>query len=349
MTVPPKSNARIRRIGVIVLVLFTLIASGALLFYNAVQSTPLEVGSVRAEDATAETTAAPELMLNGEAAFISDRDGNWEVYVIESDASAPRNITNHPKQDWFPSYALNGEKLTILSDRTGEAAPVLTNPDGTGTETLSILGAITTLFGQGLLDWDPQYPPPNSAVDSALLWVSLRDFNLEVYVLPDTATPDAFNRYTAGFAYDWFPAWSPDGAQIIFTSERDGNLEIYLTPSAFSTTGADQTRLTDNAVDDLYAVWSLAGDRLLFVSERERLLTDGFLDLYVMNPDGSAVAALGETVFEGDPSWSPDGTQMLYMSNRDGDFELYLRDSASGAERQLTDNEYDDLFPIWRP
>lgn len=349
---------RFRRILTGALVLLVMVIIGALLIYVLLQTAPVTVNTVRSEetpDATAEATDEPAADLQiagggaGEIAFLSNRDGNWEIYAISGDASSPRNITNHPANDWFASYALNGEKMTILSDRSGQPAPVLTNPDGTEAEELTVFGAITTLIGQRLIDWDPQWPPKGTVHENALLWVSLRDLNLEVYMLSDTAAPDSFNRYTVGFAYDWFPAWSPDGTQIAFTSERDGNLEIYVMPAAFTAAGADQTRLTNEPADDIYAVWSLDGEKLLFVSERETSLLDGFFDLYLMDADGSEAQPLGETIFEGDPSWSPDGSQMVYMSNRDGDFELYLRDVASGAERQLTDNDADDLFPIWRP
>ncbi len=362
----PRTPRRALRRRVLLLagaLLLALVGAAALLYY-AIQTAPVRVNTVRAADdepgataaeatadATAEATAA-DLRIDGGSGmlgFISNRDGNWEVYVMTGDGSDPLNVSNHPADEWFPNWSLDGSRLTMISSRTGDTAPVLVRPDGSDPQELTVFGAITTLFGAGLLDWDPVYPPSSSAASSAFAWVSLRDLNLEVYLMPDTASPQVFNRYTAGFAYDWFPAWSPDGSRIAFSSERDGNLEVYVMPTAFSAVNADQTRLTDNPADDLYAVWSLDGTQLLFVSERERSLLDGYFDLYVMNADGTDQRPLGDAVFEGDPSWSPDGRQMVYMSNRDGDWDLYLVDLSSGAERNLTNNDADDLFPIWRP
>ncbi|MDX1664721.1 MAG: choice-of-anchor X domain-containing protein, partial [Candidatus Promineifilaceae bacterium] len=48
------------------------------------------------------------------------------------------------------------------------------------------------------------------------------------------------------------------------------------------------------------------------------------------------------------PMWSPDGTQLLFSSDRDGDFEIYLR-QAGGEEIQLTDNNSADIHPEWAP
>ncbi len=45
---------------------------------------------------------------------------------------------------------------------------------------------------------------------------------------------------------------------------------------------------------------------------------------------------------------SPDGRQMVFASDRDGDWEIYVRDR-DGSVRQLTDNDYDDRNPVWSP
>ena len=46
--------------------------------------------------------------------------------------------------------------------------------------------------------------------------------------------------------------------------------------------------------------------------------------------------------------WSPDGRQMVFASDRDGDWEIYVRDR-DGSVRQLTNNDYDDRNPVWSP
>ncbi|MEP5611764.1 MAG: biopolymer transporter TolR, partial [Cyclobacteriaceae bacterium] len=49
------------------------------------------------------------------------------------------------------------------------------------------------------------------------------------------------------------------------------------------------------------------------------------------------------------PSWSPDGKQIVFNSNRDGDDEIYvIRVDGSGL-RQLTNNDDDDYTPFWSP
>ncbi len=38
-------------------------------------------------------------------AFVSDRDGNWEIYVMDADGSNPTSLTNNPADDFFPAWS----------------------------------------------------------------------------------------------------------------------------------------------------------------------------------------------------------------------------------------------------
>ncbi len=49
------------------------------------------------------------------------------------------------------------------------------------------------------------------------------------------------------------------------------------------------------------------------------------------------------------PMVSPDGTKMLFQSNRDGDFDIYIMDLASREVTQLTDNTVSDRTAAWSP
>ena len=50
-----------------------------------------------------------------------------------------------------------------------------------------------------------------------------------------------------------------------------------------------------------------------------------------------------------DASFSPDGSQILFAANHDGDLEIYVVGADGSDQRQLTDNNGQDFFPSWSP
>ena len=55
-----------------------------------------------------------------------------------------------------------------------------------------------------------------------------------------------------------------------------------------------------------------------------------------------------DTANDGAAAWSPDGSRIAFVSDRDGDFEIYVMDAADGSDLQrLTDNTFLDAGPDW--
>ena len=53
-------------------------------------------------------------------AFVSTRDGNYEVYVMNLDGSHVQRITNSEERDDYPAWHSNGRQLVTVSERNGE-------------------------------------------------------------------------------------------------------------------------------------------------------------------------------------------------------------------------------------
>jgi Tol biopolymer transport system component len=279
---------------------------------------------------------------NREIAFVSNANGNWDIYSIDSSGKLT-NLTEvgegKSANDWFASWSLDSKQINFLSDRSGEVGPTQINPDGSNPRSLTVVSAIITLFGEGRLFWDP-----NWSSEGRMVWASLKDLNLELYLRDSDGSNEI--RLTNNPARDWFPAWSPDGKQIAFCSDREGNENIYV----MDIEGGEPRRLTDNPADDLRPIWSQDGQQIAFVNEREHELITGVVDLWVMEADGSNQRRLKpEIPFDSALWWSPDGTQAVYMSNREGDWNLYVQEADGENVRRLTESQADDIFPVWRP
>src|SRR6185369_12468243 len=110
------------------------------------------------------------------------------------------------------------------------------------------------------------------------------------------------------------PRWSFDGTKIVFASDRNGIAEIFV----MNSDGTGQTRLTTNAVVDGDPAFSPDGTKIAF----HRL--QPFFEIFLMNADGSNQTPLtnvGNNLF---PAFSPDGSNIAFMSDRDGNNEIYI-------------------------
>ncbi len=73
-------------------------------------------------------------------------------------------------------------------------------------------------------------------------------------------------------------------------------------------------------------------------------------EIAVMNGDGSGLRTLtNNTVYDGEPDWSPDGTQIAFESSHGGNFDLYIMNADGSNVRQLTTSERPDRHPDWSP
>jgi Tol biopolymer transport system component len=84
--------------------------------------------------------ANPEASPDGKkVAFMSQRDGNWEIYVVDLDGTVKR-LTTNGANDGLPIWSPDGQTIAFASDRDGEWAIWAMNPDGSNQRVLFPLG-----------------------------------------------------------------------------------------------------------------------------------------------------------------------------------------------------------------
>jgi hypothetical protein len=72
-------------------------------------------------------------------AFMSRRDGNWEIYVVASNGSGLQRLTNDPGEDGLPAWSPDGKAIAFISSRGGSWAMWAMAPNGTGQRLLFAL------------------------------------------------------------------------------------------------------------------------------------------------------------------------------------------------------------------
>ena len=150
-------------------------------------------------------------------------------------------------------------------------------------------------------------------------------------------------------ALDMMPAWSPDGSRIAFSSDRGGTGHIW----TMSASGGDLERITadDDSVafdswNGCYSNWSPDGQWIAFVWWSEHSEED----IYIIPSRGGATRPLVRSPERDDhPEWSPDGKEIAFSSERDGQFDIWITPASGGPPRQVTTNPADDGVPAWSP
>jgi len=98
-------------------------------------------GSYPRQVAAGGTETNPEASPDGwRVVFMSRRDGNWEVYVVNVDGSDLRRLTKDPADDGLPTWSPDGQHIAFVSNRGGEWAIWVMRPDGSGQRLLFPLG-----------------------------------------------------------------------------------------------------------------------------------------------------------------------------------------------------------------
>jgi len=141
-------------------------------------------------------------------AFMSARDGNPEIYLMNVDGSNVRRLTNHPAGDVTPTWSPSGSQIAFTSDRTGKPQIYVMSADG------SNLRRLTTAESEA--DRPTWSPAPFNEIAFAARTGGA--FDIKVYELSSGQT----RQLTFGEGSNESPAYSPGGRHLAFTSTRAG-------------------------------------------------------------------------------------------------------------------------------
>lgn len=262
----------------------------------------------------------------GRIVYVTDKDGNREIYSMKSDGTDSTRLTNNQADDFSPKWSPTGDKIAFVSTRDGNPEIYVMNRGGSN---------LTRITNHPEQDLEPCWSPTGQEI----VFTSNRDGNYEIYIhhLIDNSDTRITNDPTG----DRYPDWSPDGKLLLIQSWQNGKYEIF----KYDLTTNSKRLLMNQANNSLeHATWSPSGLAYLY---EERLPTGPVYITTNGYPKRDYSKVLADKYQNIWPAWSPNGTQVLFASNRDGQFDLYIMNVHGGPFFRLTNNAANESEMDW--
>ena len=283
--------------------------------------------------------------------YVSQTGEGSEIYVVDPDSGDAAAIAGGPtshllyKDGSGPKWSPDGQKIAFVSEDLGNLNIYVADRANFDERDVAAIEAITSSDGN---EDSPTWSPDGDSV----AYTTDVDGHSDVYVSAPVASTNGPGgspvRITTAETEEFLGDWSPDGQWLVFSRRGDEATQgLWLRNPA----GVNLFQLTSD--NDLSPVWSPDGDAIAFVRNIE-----GNRDIYLLHPqDGDdwrgpvraeRIAASPEA--DHSPDWAPDGDTLVYVSERDGNAEIYLLETdKDGPPLRLTTNEAQDTQPVWSP
>jgi TolB protein len=297
--------------------------------YTSTRAEGGRIGSAIADDVVGAFTGQPGVS-DTEIAFISNRSGAKEVYVMNADGSRLRSATSNRSINSFPSWSPNGREIVYTSYRHRNRPHLFMLTRGGSSP-----GRILRKVDSGAPLYRGVFSPSG---DRLALVISL-DGAAEIA----TARPDGSNlrRLTQNRVIDISPTWSPDGKRIAFVSDRAGSPQVYV----MDRDGGDVRRLTFNGSYNTAPAWSPDGNWLAYESR-----VGSQFDIWLIDPEGSeSFPLVTHPRSDENPTWAPDSRKLAFSSTRRGRADIYTIDLNGENLRRVTEAGGDNTNPAWGP
>ncbi len=273
--------------------------------------------------AFAKTPTTPKIL------FTSVQDRKYGVYIMNPDGSDQLNLTQHRANDLNAVWSPTGEQILFISDRGRVRDLYLMDADG------SNVRRFFKSKTEDPIDY-PTWAPNGQQIAYTRLHWNNRKFPIYIATLGEQEEALGMDGL--------FPAWSPDGTEIAST------VQTRLTLINVHTRKGKQLLPKKAVPGQLEPSWSAAGDKLAFSWNNKPAppdhmpgdkIPDEWFDtqtIYIVNRDGTGLQQLIDEAGPKAqyPELSPNGEEVLYTQEINGQFQIFKIDVNSKVQTQLT-------------
>ncbi len=248
-------------------------------------------------------------------AFQSNRTGDWEIFVMNTDGTSLQQLTHSNGFDGGPVWSPDGKKIVFPSERDQDPEIYVMDADGSNQKRLTYTPGDDShphWFPDGsTIIFNSARTSPDLTANWGKQWHELFSMNADGTGVKQITTFKTVSTY---------PSVSPDGKKIVFRKVIDGpafnwdlstntnnrNSEVYVT----DIDGRNGFNVSMSPAFDGWPCWSPDSERIIFSSNRNGPANVGHL--YLVKKDGTGVRKLAG--FSGSvvqPSWSTDGKKVF--------------------------------------
>lgn len=238
--------------------------------------------------------------------FESNREGNWDLFLMSEDGDDVKQLTSDDSDDRRPSWHPSGSKILFESNRNGRNQLFELDLSNRSITKIGIADSFSEIIFSN-------YSPNGRQIAFSS---KRKDEDPNLYIAD--VSGDNLRQVTNNNFRTLYPNWSPDGSRLVFFSRHETNNEddeIY----TINLDGTNIQRLTNWPKHNFCPRWSPDGNLITYVTSMENSRPE----IYVMNADGSNQTRItnnedGDTL----PAWSPNGTKLLVTGFRNGNYEI---------------------------
>ena len=257
----------------------------------------------------------------GKIVFVSARDGNREIYIMNPDSSEQENLTQNSADDLYPAWSPTGEQILFVSDRDGVRDLYLMDANGSN---------VRKVFKNEAHREHPTWAPDGKQIayeSGNIIYIATLGQQKEEHLV----------QVGSG------PAWSPDGTEIAFASGTLGNYRLTLINVQ---TGRQKLILPAKVRPwQRTPAWSPTGEKIAFSWLNHDLpigLLGDLVDretIYIVKRDGTGriqriVDEAGPKATH--PAWSPNSNTLIYTQEINNRLQLFKINPPSRVRAQLT-------------
>ena len=265
-------------------------------------------------------------------AFTSDSDGNDDIFLTSAEVYRPRLILADEKSNLqHPSLSPDDKQIVFQAETENKSGELRVFDVETKQSRV--------LLKTENADIEPVFSPDGTRI----AFQNRIENNTEICLIKTDGS--GFQNLTLNAARDVSPAFSSDGKQIAFASNRDGNFGLFQL-YVMNADGSNPHQIYSSNATSGSPAWSPDGASIVFANDKE----DGRIGNYELFKIGLKAGETEKRLtfrrrIDWQPAFSPDGKHIAFVSNTDGNSEIYVQNSDGSGLLRLTRNLAEDLTP----